>query len=119
MIEVVAEPESPFPAVNVTTYGVARAVPIAGVQVRTPEALPAPGVNAAFEPAGSPERLAVSEAMAWPSGSDAVTATVTALFSRTVLVAVAVTTGARSVLATVIAALLAPVSPLAAEKVAV
>src|SRR5512132_542969 len=46
---------------------------MAGVQVKTPLVLPAPGVKCASEPAGREERLAVSDAMASPSGSETVT----------------------------------------------
>ena len=51
--------------------------------------LPPPGAKLA--PAGSP--VAVSDVIAWPSGSLAVTVTVKSEFSATVAVAGAVTTG--------------------------
>src|SRR5688572_7781269 len=45
-------------------------------QVRVPEVLPAVGVNVASWPGGRLERSAVSEVIALPSGSEAVTFTV-------------------------------------------
>ena len=60
-----------------------------GVQVSWPLVLPAPGVNDA--PPGKPD--AVSDAIGSPSGSDAVTVTVSAVFSRPLTLAGALTTG--------------------------
>ena len=74
-----------------------------GVQVSVPEVLPAPGVNTALCRAGRPERSAVSEVIAWPSGSAAVTLTVSWCCSPTPAVAGAVTTGGRSTVIAVVA----------------
>ena len=63
--------------------------------------MPAPAVNVA--PAVMAVPAAVSEVMASPSGSFAVTLTVSSEFSLTEAVAGAVTVGARSTLFTVIA----------------
>ena len=63
--------------------------------------MPAPAANVA--PAVTAEPEAVSEVMASPSGSLAVTLTVRSEFSFTEAVAGAVTVGARSTLLTVIA----------------
>ena len=72
-----------------------------GVQLSVPLVLPAPAANVAPAVMAVPE--AVSEVMASPSGSFAVTLTVRSEFSFTEAVAGAVTTGARSTLFTVIA----------------
>ena len=113
VIVVVAEPESALLAVKVTTYVPASLKP--GVQLSVPLVLPAPGVKVA--PAGSP--VALSEAIASPSGSAAVTSTVSGAPSAPETVAGAVTTGARSVSPIVISVLEAPESALAAVKVTV
>src|SRR5438093_10758505 len=67
-----------------------------GVQVSVPDFWSAAGVNTALLPAGRPARLAVSEPIAWPSGSAAVTFTVIGRFRTTLAAAGAVTTGAWS-----------------------
>ena len=65
-----------------------------GVQLRVPDVLPAPTVNVAPAVMTVPE--AVSEVMASPSGSVAPTVKVRSAFSQAILVAGAVTMGARS-----------------------
>ena len=72
-----------------------------GVQVSSPVVLPAPGANVA--PAVMAVPAAVSDVIASPSGSLAVTETMSSEPSFTEAVAGAVTTGARSTLLTVIA----------------
>ena len=97
VIEVEAEPERAFAAVNVTPN-----VPVAaGVQFNVPDVLPAPAVNVA--PAVMAVPAAVSEVIACPSGSFAETVKLKSEFSLTEAVAGAVTVGARSTLFTVIA----------------
>src|SRR5438093_1413200 len=85
---VVAEvPDKALAAVNVTTK-----VPVslaAGVHVKVPVVLPGPGVK--LDPEGP---AAASEAIGSPFGSEAVTLTVSRLFSATVAVAGDVTAGA-------------------------
>jgi hypothetical protein len=61
--------------------------------------------------------VAVSDVIAWPSASAAVTFTVRRLFSATAAVAGAVTTGAWSVLVTVMAVVPEPESALLAVNV--
>ena len=89
--------------------------PTAGVQVSVPVVFPDPGVNVA--PAGCPE--AASEAIASPSGSEAVTFTVIWLSAFPFAVAGAVTSGARSTLVTVITVLAEPVKAFEAVNVTV
>jgi hypothetical protein len=86
-----------------------------GVQLNVPLVLPAPAANVAPAVMAVPE--AVSEAMASPSGSAAVTLTVRSEFSFTEAVAGAETTGARSTLFTVIAVDAEPESVFAAVNV--
>jgi hypothetical protein len=95
---VVAEPESVFDAVNVSVYVPAWA--LLGVQLKVPLVLPAPAVNVLPVVAGL--LACVSEVIAWPSGSVAVTVTVPATPPLNEAVDGAVTTGARSTLFTVI-----------------
>jgi len=71
-----------------------------GVQFKVPLVLPAPAVNVA--PAVTAVPAAVSEVMASPSTSAALTLTARGEFSFTEAVAGAVTVGARSTLFTVI-----------------
>ena len=85
-----------------------------GVQLNVPDVLPAPAVNVA--PAGS--GAAVSEVIACPSGSAAVTVKVRSVFEGVLWFAGAVTTGARSVFVTVIAVVAEPVRAFVAVKVA-
>ena len=74
-----------------------------GFQVSVPEALPGSGVNTAFPPAGKLERSAVSDVIAFPSGSEAVTRSVMVAFSATMAAAGADTIGARSTAIEVVA----------------
>ena len=92
-IEVDAEPDKAFVAVNV-----AEKLP-ACENVGVHESVPAVFVPFAANvaPAVIAVPVAVSEVIAWASGSDAVTLTVRSEFSFTDAVAGAVTTGARSV----------------------
>src|SRR5438876_11958100 len=93
---VVAAPESELAAVNVTAY--LPLSPEAGVQLNVPLVRLAFAENVA--PDGSPE--ATSDAMVWPSGSEAETANVIADTSAPPAVAGAVQTGARSTVRTVV-----------------
>ena len=97
VIDVEAEPERAFVAVNVAPNEPVEA----GVQLNVPDVLPAPAVNVAPAVMAVPE--AVSDVMASPSASFAVTLTVRSEPSLTEAVAGAVTVGARSTLFTVIA----------------
>src|SRR6185369_874887 len=99
VIAVEAEPERAFVAVNVAAK--LPACVKVGVQDNVPLVLPAPAANVA--PAVTAVPVAVSEVIAWASGSFAVTLTVRSEFSFTEAVAGAVTVGARSTLLTVIA----------------
>src|SRR6185436_16317964 len=99
VIAVEAEPERAFVAVNVAAK--LPACVNVGVQESVPVVLPAPAANVA--PAVMAVPVAVSEVIAWASGSFAVTLTVRSEFSFTEAVAGAVTVGARSTLFTVIA----------------
>jgi hypothetical protein len=90
VITVLAEPVRELLAVNVTVC--VPAAPVVGVHVSVPLKFPAAGVNVA--PAGTPE--AVSELIAFPSGSPAITLTVSGWFSATAAVGGAVTNGALS-----------------------
>jgi hypothetical protein len=99
VIAVDAEPESVFVAVNVTAK--LPACVNVGVQDKVPLVLPAPAVNVA--PAVMAVPAAVSEVIAWASGSFAETVKLKSEFSFTEAVAGAVTVGARSTLLTVIA----------------
>ena len=94
--EVVADPASEFVAVNVTKYGPGAASK-PGVQLSVPAVLEAFGTNVA--PGGSP--LAESARMVWPSGSEAVTPSVSGWPSVAPALAGATTTGGRSTLVTV------------------
>ena len=96
-IAVEAEPERAFVAVNVTPNEPAEA----GVQDNVPLVLPAPAVNVA--PAVMAVPAAVSEVIAWPSGSTAETVKLRGAPTVPFCDAGAVTTGARSTLFTVIA----------------
>jgi hypothetical protein len=86
-----------------------------GVHVSVPEVFPPPGVNVAPAVMADPE--AVRELMASPSGSDAVTLTVSSDPSAPLAVAGAETVGARSVLAMVTAVVADPESTFEAVKV--
>src|SRR5439155_72617 len=89
--DVAALPLRAIWAVNVTAYGPGAASK-PGVQANVPAVLVPFGVNVA--PLG--RFAAVSEAIGWPSGSEAVTVNESAAFSATVCEEGAVTTGARS-----------------------
>jgi len=111
VIAVVAEPVRAFVAVNVTLN-----VPVCvldGVQLNVPDVNEAFAVNVA--PVGS--GAAVRDAMASPSGSAAVTVNVMRTLEEPLTVAGAVTTGARSVLVTVIAVAAVPESAFDAVNV--
>src|SRR5258706_7733305 len=97
-----AELDEALSAVNATLYGAGRALPVAGVHVKVPEVLPGPAANTALFPAGRAERSAVKDAIASPSGSEAVTVNVSSTCSVPVTAAGAPTEGARSTLVTVI-----------------
>jgi len=99
VIAVDAEPERAFAAVNVTAK--LPACVNVGVQESVPLVLPAPAVNVAPPVMAVP--AAVSEVIAWASGSFAETVKLKSEFSLTEAVAGAVTVGARSTLFTVIA----------------
>src|SRR2546428_8660364 len=89
------EPVSAFEAEKDTTYGPgASSKP--GIHTSVPEVLPGSGVKTAPLPAGKPLRLAPIEAIAWPSGSNAVTWITTGVPSVPFTVAGAVTTGGAS-----------------------
>src|SRR5262245_43902409 len=108
---VVSEPESALLAVKMTLY-----VPVwekFGVQLKVPLVLLGPEVNVA--PGGRPD--ATRERIGSLSGSATVIFTVSGWFSATVVVAGAVTTGARSVLVTVMAVVPEPESALLAVNV--
>ena len=75
-----------------------------GVQLNVPEVFEAFAVNVAPAGSGAPE----SEAMASPSGSEAVTVKLISVPSLPEAVAGAVTVGARSTLVTVIAVVAEP-----------
>src|SRR5262245_30837452 len=111
VMALVAEPESALLAVNVTLY--CPAWEKLGVHVIVALVKPGPVVNVA--PAGTP--VGVSDVIGSPSGSAMVTLTVRDEFSATVTVAGAVTTGARSVLVTVMAVVPEPESALLAVNV--
>ena len=97
VIEVDAEPDKAFDAVNVTPN-----VPVvAGVKFSVPDVLPPPAVNVA--PAVMAVPAAVNEVIVWPSGSFAETVKVRSTPTVPFAVAGAVTVGARSTLFTVIA----------------
>ena len=114
VITVLAEPlERAFAAVKVTVC-----VPTSlavGVQVRTPLALSPAGVNEA--PAGSP--VAVSDPITSPSGSLAVTVTVSKEFSATSVADGLSTVGARSMSVTVMVVDAEPFETLLAVNVTV
>ena len=96
VIEVEAEPDKAFAAVNVAPN-----VPVdAGVQLSVPLVFPAPAVNVA--PAVMAVPAAVSEVIALPSGSFAETVKLNGAPTVPFCVAGAVTVGARSTLFTVI-----------------
>ena len=82
-----------------------------------PLVLPAPAVNVPPAVMAVPE--AVSEVIAWPSGSEAVTVKVISVFSFPEAVAGAVTTGARSPFVTVTFVVAEPVRAFVAVKIAV
>jgi hypothetical protein len=114
VIAVEAEPERAFVAVNVAAK--LPACVNVGVQESVPVVLPAPAANVA--PAVMAVPVAVSEVIAWASGSFAVTLTVRSEPSFTEAVAGAVTVGARSTLFTVIAVDAEPESAFVAVNVA-
>src|SRR5262245_53124581 len=107
---VVAEPESALLAVIMMLW--LPAWEKSGAKRSVPVVLPGPGVTVVLGAS-----LVVSEAMGWPSGSAAATFTVRSPPSAMVAVAGDVTTGARSVLVTVMAVVPEPVSALLAENV--
>ncbi len=86
-----------------------------GVQLKVPDVFEAFAANVAPAVMAVPD--AVSEVIASPSGSLAVTLTVNSEPSATVAVAGAVTTGARSTLVTVIAVVAEPVRAFVAVNV--
>ena len=108
---VLAEPVSALLAVKVAVC--APMSPTPGVQVRVPEVFPGSAVKLA--PAGNPESS--SYTMASPSGSVALTVTVSSSSARTAAAAAAVTTGARSTLLTVMVVPAEPESALVAVNV--
>ena len=111
-IAVEAEPDSAFAAVNVTAKD-----PVdAGVQLNVPEVLPPPAVNVA--PAVMAVPAAVSEVMAFASGSFADTVKVRSTLALVFAVGGAVTVGARSTLFTVIDVEAEPERAFAAVNVA-
>src|SRR5258706_251794 len=81
VMRVVADPASALVARNTTVYGVDRASLNVGVQVKVPEVCAGFDASAALFPTGSPETSAVSDPIGSPSGSVAVTGTLTATFS--------------------------------------
>jgi len=104
---VAADPDSAFEAVNVSVN-----VPvIEGVQLKVPDVFPAPAVNVLPVVAGL--LASVNEVIAFPSGSTAVTVTVTGLPVVPEARPGAVTVGARSTLFTVIAVDAVAETPLA------
>jgi len=111
---VVADPDKRFAAVNVAEY--VPACEKLGAQLNVPDVLPAPVVNVA--PAVMAVPVAVSEEIAWPSGSAAVTFTVRSEPSLVEAVAGAMTTGNRSTWFTVIAVDAEPESVFVAVNVA-
>jgi len=113
VIVVVAVPVRAFDAVKVTLN-----VPVwalVGVQLNVPEVKEAFAVNVA--PVGS--GAAVSDVIAWPSGSAAETVNVRSTLEAPEAVGGAVTTGARSVFVTVIVVDAEPERAFVAVKVAV
>src|SRR6185295_1064016 len=113
VIAVLAVPGRALVAVKVAVC--APASPAPGVQVRVPVVFPGPGVKAA--PAGSPD--IASDVIESPSGSEAVTGTVSTSAIRTTALAGATTTGGRSTLFTVIAVVVEPCRALVAVNVTV
>ena len=112
VIDVEAEPERAFAAVNVTANG-----PLAaGVQLNVPEVLPPPAVNVA--PAAMAEPAAVNEVIGSPSASFAETVKVRSDPTVPFADGGAVTTGARSTLLTVIDVEAEPERAFAAVNVA-
>jgi len=111
-IEVEAEPERAFAAVNVTP----NEPDDAGVQLSVPLVFPAPAANVA--PAVMAVPAAVSEVIALPSGSFAETVKLNGAPTVPFCVAGAVTVGARSTLFTVIAVDAEPESAFVAVNVA-
>src|SRR2546426_10931979 len=98
-MEVAADPERPFVALNVTLN-----VPVSfavGVHANVPEVLPDPAAKDALLPAGSPDRSAAKAAIASPSGSDAATVTDSGLPVVPFTLGGAVTTGGWSALSTI------------------
>src|SRR5258705_1402099 len=96
VIRVVAEPESALVAVKITAYGSARASLKVGVQVKVPPVWVPLTVNAELFPTGSPETSAVSDPIASPSASDAVTVTLRDAFSTPAKADTTLTLGGRS-----------------------
>src|SRR5262245_1187046 len=92
VIAVVAPPVSVFLALNETGYGLAWICMMVGVHVNVPTVLVVSTWN--WAPFGSPD--AVSDVMACPSGSEAVTENVISVPAVPVTAAGAVTTGAWS-----------------------
>ena len=78
-------------------------MPTAGVQLNVPEVLVPLATKVALWPAGSTTRLALSELIASPSGSEADTTKLISVDSLPPAVGVTVTTAARSTFETVIA----------------
>ena len=110
---VLADPDSAFIAVNVTEWGPSSPDP--GVHVSVPAVFPGPGAKLA--PAGSP--VAMSDVIDSPSGSLAVTVTVSRFPAGAETLAGALTTGARSTLVTVITVDADPPNALLAVNVTV
>jgi hypothetical protein len=110
---VAAEPDRAFDAVNVSVN-----VPVTpGVQLNVPDVFPAPAVNVLPVVAGV--LTSVRDVIAWPSGSVAVTVTVSGLPDTPEAVDGAVTTGARSTLFTVTVVAAEPESVFVAVTVTV
>src|SRR6185503_18510626 len=99
-MRVVVVPAEAFEARNTTSNGPRRLSPASGSQLSVPAVLLALMVNDPLLPAVSAERSAVSEMIAAPSGSTAVTGMLMMLFSATATIGGALTTGGRSKLFT-------------------
>jgi hypothetical protein len=91
-----------------------------GVHVNVPLVWSVPGVNAPGLSAGNTERFACNEAIAWPSGSEAVTAKLTTSPPPELRTSAGpLTSGARSVSVTTICVVTCAESALAAVHVTV
>jgi len=88
---VVAEPESAFEAVNLTEYDPAS--PNLGCHTKLPVVFDPPGVKEASFVPGSPEKSAVKDVIASPSGSLALTLKAIKPFSSPRMLSGAATTG--------------------------